>query len=101
MNIDLIKVYEENKKIEKNQEKIDEQKELRKLLSAIVGNEKQFYTNDEKFLKKLNIKYGKSNDNHVFGIGYSWNTYNMCGSYFINLTKENIKKIQKYIDEVN
>lgn len=101
MNIDLIKVYEENKKIEKNQEELDEQKELRDLLSAIVGNKKYFYTNNEKFLKKLNIKYGKNTQNHVISYGYNYSTWGSCGDYFINLTKENIKKIQKYINEEN
>lgn len=101
MNINLLEIYEDNKKIEKEEKELEEKKELRKLISAIVGNEERFSTNNKTLvenLKKYEVKITKSkysSYNYTYG-------FSLCScqkDYNILLSKANIKKIQEYIGD--
>ena len=101
MNINLLEIYEDNKKIEKEEEELEEKKELRKLISAIISNEERFSTNNKTLvenLKKYEVKITKSKySSHNYTYGY--NLYNYQKDYNILLSKANIKKIQEYIGD--
>jgi len=100
MKIDLLKIYEDNKKIDKLKDEIQFKEELNRLLSDIVMNKEKFYTDNEYMLKKLSLKYSKNKQkekNTFYCISFSGNEY--YAKYTINLTKENIKKIQDYVNK--
>ena len=96
MKIDLLKICEENKKIEELKEEVNLKKELRNLISAIIKNNDNYTTDSKKLVEELKVKYKEEEI-----CGHSFFDYGKVKEYKIKLTKENIKKIQKYIDKEN
>jgi len=94
--MDLLKIYENNKKEEEKYESekknYELKREFRRLISSVVKGDKKFGTNDSELIEKLNIKKAKpgSEISSFYRINYS---------YIFELNKTNIQKIQKYIDE--
>lgn len=96
MKIDLLKICEENKKIEDLQEEVNLKKELRNLISAVIKNNDDYTTGSKKLVEELKVKYKEEER-----WSSSFYSYDKVKEYKIKLTKENIKKIQKYIDKEN
>lgn len=99
MKIDLIKFVENNKNIENLREEAKKKTELNNLISSIIRGEEYFYTDNKELLEDIEIKYTKKVNNTAVYIGYTC-TYEK-GEYKVKLTKENVKKVQKYIDKEN
>lgn len=90
---ELIELYEsvkeQIKKEEEMKEKCREKEAIREILADIVRGKKYHYSNNKKLLNKLKIHYTKEQGGGVF----------CCCGYRFKLSKTNITKIQKYIDE--
>ncbi len=95
MNIDLLKIYENNKELEKEEEKLLNKKGIRKMIVAIIERNENYYTDNKELLDELGVKYSKCQSQ------YSWEYTGpkRLGGYKVKLTKENIKRIQKYLSE--
>lgn len=95
--MDLVKIYEDNKQKEKEAKELKESLELetatKKLIADIIMGKDQYYTNCERLLKEIGLKYEETKT--ACNFGFSFGLYN----YATKLNKSNIKKIQKYIDE--
>lgn len=99
MNIDLLEIYENNKKIEKEQEKVNKEKELRRLLSYIIKDEEEWQTDNKELLEEMQVKYKekKYETRGFYPFGKIMENY----KYDVKLTKENIKKINAYLKKVD
>lgn len=96
MKIDLLKIVEENKKIEEQENILERKREIRELISAIVKGEDIFYTNDEELIKEIGIKVSKKDMNY----NNPWySPFSINGKIKIKLNKTNIQKIQDYINK--
>ena len=99
MKIDLLKIIEDNKKIDELRAEAGFRQEINKLIVAIVNNEKEYYTDNKENIEKLNLKYEKDEKSYSYSYIPLFPTEQNCRKYVIRLTKENIKKIQKYVNE--
>lgn len=94
--MDLLKIYEDNKKqkeeLENQEEEIKFKRTLQSVLASIVAGNETYKTEYKEFIDKLNIKYKKITTQ-------CWGGENL--KYEFNLNKTNIQKIQKYIDKEN
>lgn len=102
--MNLLEIYEENKKekeVFENQKKEHEfKKELKRLISSIIEGRDCFYTNNEELIEKLNIKAKKETKNNFTINMYDYHGYSLNSfEYVFDLNKTNIQKVQKYIDE--
>ncbi len=95
MKIDLLKFVEGNKKTKDLQDEVDFKKELNKLIANIITGEKEFFTNSDMLIEKLNIKCKKN----IFDVSRSFFEFYPLKKYTFKLNKTNIKKIQSYIDK--
>ena len=91
MKIDLQKIIEDNKKTKELEEKVEFKRELNDLICYIVRDTLEYYTDNYEFIKELGVKYKENKQNYFNCFSNS--------KYTIKLTKENIKKIQKYINK--
>lgn len=95
--MDLLKIYENIKKQEENEEKtkkeIEKKKEIRKLIADIILGKDIFYTNSKELCKDLGIKYDTNGRQCPSGFFYSYYYYRF------KLNKTNIAKIQKYLKD--
>ena len=91
MKIDLQKILEDNKKTRELEEKVRFKRELNDLICSILRDNKEYYTDSDELIKELGVKY-KENKQNYFNIFSN-------REYTIKLTKENIKKIQDYINK--
>ena len=91
MKIDLQKILEDNKKIKELEEKAKFKRELNDLICYILRDNKEYYTDSDELIKELGVKYKENKQNHFSCFPSSM--------YTIKLTKENIKKIQDYINK--
>lgn len=99
MKIDLMKFVERNEKIEELRKEALFETELNKMIASVIKGNEYFYTDDEELLEEIGLKY-ETNDCH-YSIIYVYNDENGNRRYKVKLTKNNIRKIQKYIDEEN
>lgn len=106
MKIDLLKIFENNKKIDEERAKIKQKEELNKIIAAIIENEDYYYCNDKELIEKIGIKIKNKERQNLYNYNYTYN-YVVNGitchtnedSFKIELNKTNIKKIQNYIDK--
>lgn len=95
--MDLLKIYENVKKQEENEEKtkkeIEKKKELRKLIADIILGKDIFYTNSKELCEALKIQYQKADGYTHCGYGFLYYYYKF------KLNKTNIAKIQKYLKD--
>lgn len=96
MKIDLMRFVEDNKEIDELRKKAKNKTEVNKLITSIINGEDEFYSDEEDLLKEMGLKY-KKRECSSYSMIY-WNINKQMGKYKVNLTKENIKKVQKYID---
>ena len=99
MKIDLLKIVENNKKIEEQENVLERKREVRRLISMIIKGDEEFYTNDEGLIKEIGIKVSKKDKDCN---DYLWTRFidtQNHGRIRIRLNKTNIQKIQKYIDK--
>ena len=101
MNLDIMKIYEYNNELNKKENEIKCEKELRSLLGDIVTGNNTFTTYDEMLINKLkqyNIKY-KSTNRTIHYI----NCFDECvkKACVVELNKTNISKIQKMLNDLN
>ncbi len=96
--MDLLKIYENNKKNEENYKKqVQEYKfkqELNNLISAIIKSKDTYETENELLIKRLNIKAKKRTIKR--------NGWNFCidvDEYEFKITKELIVEVNKYLNE--
>lgn len=104
MEIDLLKIYEQNKidkeKQREIQNNINERQEINRIISSIIDGDEEYESFDEKLIKKIGIKYKKTTHKRPKTItGFVWKEpqneyYNM---YNFKLNKQNVLLIQKYI----
>lgn len=95
--MDLLKIYENVKKQEENEEKtkkeIEKKKEIRKLIADIILGKDIFYTNSKELCEALKIQYQKTD-------GCTHSSYGFLYYYYrFKLNKTNIAKIQKYLKD--
>lgn len=97
MKIDLLKIVENNKKIEEQENVLERKREVRKLISVIIKGNEEFYTNDEGLIKEIGIKVSKKDMNcPMWPIPIDMQNH---GRIRVKLNKTNIQKIQNYIDK--
>ena len=97
MKIDLLKFVDDNKKIKDLENEADFKKELNKLIAKIIEGGEKFYTDSDELVNKLKLKAKKTeciDGRNSFG----W-VIKKSYKYGIKLTKENIKRVQEYLDE--
>ncbi len=101
MKIDLMKFVENNKKIEDLRQQAKKKTEINRIIAELIENKEFFFTNEKELLDEIGIKYSK-NDTYS---GLVYNQFNVTftgnADYKFKFTKENIKKIQKFIDKEN
>lgn len=102
MEIDLLKIYNINKEMDKKQELINKRKELNNLISAIVCGDSEFSSTDKKIFNELKIKYKKVSKEHFNygGFGYRPKIETKY-EYVIQLSKSNVETIQKYLKNLS
>lgn len=106
MKIDLLKIFENNKKIDEERAKIKQKEELNKIIAAIIKNDDYYYCDDKELIEKIGIKIKNKKRPNPYVYNYTYN-YVVNGitchtnedSFKIELNKTNIKKIQNYIDK--
>ena len=91
---DLFKIYETIQEQIKNEDEtkkeIEEQEELRTILSSIIEGKKEYYTNNKGLLEKIGIKYKKrENGTITWKIGWK--------GYYFKFNKTNLNKIEQYL----
>lgn len=97
MKIDLLKFVDDNKKIKDLEDEADFKKELNKLIAKIIEGGEKFHTDSDELVNKLKLKFKKIN--YIDGRNsFGWVVQKAC-KYEIKLTKENIKRVQEYLDE--
>lgn len=101
MEIDLLKIYNINKEMDKKQELINKRKELNNLISAIVCGDSEFSSTDKKIFDELKIKYKKVPKEHFNYNGYGWPKTETTYEYVIQLSKSNVEIIQKYLKNLS
>lgn len=92
MKIDLQKIIEDNKKTKELEGEVEFKQELNDLICCIIRDAEEYYTNSDELIKRLGVKYRQQNKRNYF-------SYFSNNKYGIKLTKENIKKIQNYINK--
>ena len=96
MKINLMEFVENNKKIENLRKEAKNKSEINKIIAAIITEDEYYYTDNKELLEEIGTKYTKENNSSCF-------TYTINGiirnEYKVKLTKENIKKINKYINK--
>lgn len=96
MKINLMKFVNDNKEIEELRQEANYKEELNKLIASIIRGETYFYTDNCDLLDDIGVGY-KKRESYIsaYTIGFS---YKNIGTYQTKLTKGNIEKVQKYID---
>lgn len=91
--MNLIEIYENNKKIKSEKQKLEDIEEINEMISCIFKNEDNYYTDNEELLKNIGIKYKKGD--------YYIRPYYMPRerSFKFELNKTNIKKINDYYNK--
>lgn len=92
MNLDLISIYERNKKIEKKENELKEQAEINSLIRYVLDNISEYQSANKKLFDKIGFKYTKKTAYSCFG-GKSI-------VYNVKFNKANIKLLQDYIKEL-
>lgn len=96
--MDLLKIYNENQKREKEFKKQKEeyalQKDINGFVVDIIRNEPEFYSNNKKAFEELGIKYKRKKKDYI-RIGECFR----CGDYYAPINKTNIKKLNDYINK--
>ena len=92
--MDLLKIYEKNKELEKKQNDLRSKEEIKDIVCSIIKGDETYKVNNKtkKILKEIGIKAYNRNFQGLFG---------MINEEYIKLNKTNIQKIQKYIDKEN
>lgn len=98
MKIDLLDIFNKNKKLNEAQDKLELIKELRVLLSTIVKGDDEFLTNNETLIKKIGLKY--KNNETLYVPTFSGYDARLYSRYKVELSKSNIKKVQSYLDDL-
>lgn len=95
--MDLIKIYEANKKErekEKQQNtKIEINRGIKEFLSAVIKGNEYFYTSNKELLKKLNLSYKKRERGYV-----TFGSIGIC-DYQVKINKTNVEKVQQYLNK--
>ena len=99
--MNLLEIYEENKKRKEEEKRQDEERafneEIREIECEIILGKEKHYSNNEKVLKTIDIKY-KKNSNFVYYPIFAIEDRIKLRKYYFEYNKTNIKKIQNYID---
>lgn len=105
MEIDLLKIYEQNKidkeKQREVQNNIKERQEINRIISSIIDGDEEYESSDDKLIKKIGIKYKKTTHKRpktTVGFGWKKQQYESYDIYRFKLNKQNILLIQKYIE---
>lgn len=104
MEIDLLKIYEQNKidkeKQREIQNNIKERQEINRIISTIINGDEECESYDDKLIKKIGIKYKKTTHKRPRKIEFGWKEpqYESYNIYRFKLNKQNILLIQKYIE---
>lgn len=105
MEIDLLKIYEQNKidkeKQREVQNNIKERQEINRIISSIIDGDEEYESSDDKLIKKIGIKYKKTTHKRpktMVGFGWEKQQYESYDIYRFKLNKQNILLIQKYIE---
>ncbi len=98
--MDLIKIYEKNKKENEEFEKVKNdyklKQEIRSFIADIIQGKENYYTNNKEFIDKLELSFKKKNNT-----GSLWSpSYIGYANYTIKINKTNINKLQKYLDKI-
>ena len=101
MEIDLLKIYNINKEMDKKQELINKRKELNNLISAIVCGDSEYSSINKKIFDELKIKYKKVPKEHFNYKDYGWPKNETTYEYVIQLSKSNVEIIQKYLKNLS
>lgn len=94
MKLDLLSIVNNNKKIKEEEIELGVKKDLLELLSSIIKGEERFYTDNIELINRIKLKYKKNEYINCLSFRY------LSIKYKVELTDENIKKIQKYIDDM-
>ena len=99
MKIDLIEILNKNEQLENKKKEIYKEKELRELIAAIIKGAEEVFIDNEELIKEIGIKISEK-DKKYYVVSY-YNPYKQCGTgnIRIKLNKENIKKINDYINK--
>lgn len=100
MKIDLLSIYDKNKKLEQKEKEINKELEkaqiLRDIMCAVINGDKSVEIEDTDLAKEIGVKTFKQKHLLHNSIYVRTQEYR----YYIKLTKENIKKIQTYLEKV-
>ena len=98
MKIDLLSIYDKNKKLEQKEKEIKKELEkaqiLRDIMCAVINGDESVEIKDDDLAKEIGVKTFKQKC--LFQSIY---VPKQEYRYYIELTKENIKKIQTYLEK--
>ena len=97
MKIDLLGIVQINEATNSMEREVEFRRELHKLIASIFNDEEYFFTKSDELVERTNVKVEKRTGNIISKeTDFRWNINPY--KYSIKLTKSNIKKVQKYLD---
>lgn len=97
--MNLLEIFEDNERVKKAEEKLDakreEHHELKEIISEIIRGDETHYTDNEDLLKKIGIKYKKSECSYM---PLPFRHFEYERRIYFEYNKTNVKKIQKYLE---
>lgn len=99
--MDLISLYNRQKELTKRQEELDLENELTNIICAIAKGEDEIKLESDDLIKDIGFKVKPKKECVQEYIGYGDYCHYNRNVYYIKLNERNIKKINKYLEEVN
>ena len=99
--MDLISLYNRQKELTKKQEELDLENELTKVICAIAEGKDKIKLESDDLIKDIGFRIKPKKECVREYVGYGDFCNHSKNVYYIKLNERNIKKINKYLEEVN